>query len=77
MSQKSHSPASSGEPAGDVDGGSKDPHVRAQGSFVPEVAKVPEEEAYVRIQKYAMNSRKTMREVAEAIILSSEMKRPK
>lgn len=53
MSQKSHSPASSGEPSGDVDGGSKDPHVRAQGSFVPEVAKVPEEEAYVSIEDVA------------------------
>ncbi len=36
-----------------------------------------EEEAYTRIQKYAMNSRKTMREVAEAIILAFDMKKPK
>lgn len=38
---------------------------------------ITEEEAYLKIQKYAMNARKTMREVAEAIILSADMKRPK
>jgi len=35
-----------------------------------------EEEAYLKMQKYAMNTRKTMREVAEAIMLASDMKRP-
>lgn len=33
-----------------------------------------EEEAYLRIQKYAMDTRKTMREVAEAIILAKDLK---
>lgn len=32
-----------------------------------------EQEAYQRIQKYAMNTRKTMREVAEAIILAKDL----
>lgn len=36
-----------------------------------------EEEAYLRIQKYAMNTRKTMREIAEAIILAADMKKTK
>lgn len=34
-----------------------------------------EEEAYLKIQKYAMNNRKSMREIAEAIILASDMKK--
>lgn len=33
-----------------------------------------EEQAYLRIRKYSMDNRKTMREVAEAIILASDMK---
>ncbi|MBL7068290.1 MAG: GAF domain-containing protein [Candidatus Omnitrophica bacterium] len=33
-----------------------------------------EEEAYLKIRKYAMNARKTMREVAEAIILTHDLK---
>jgi AmiR/NasT family two-component response regulator len=33
-----------------------------------------EEEAYLRIRKCSMDHRKTMREVAEAIILSTEIK---
>lgn len=33
-----------------------------------------EEQAYLRIRKYSMDNRKTMREVAEAIILSADMK---
>jgi signal transduction protein with GAF and PtsI domain len=33
-----------------------------------------EEEAYLRIRKYSMDNRKTMREVAEAIILAADMK---
>ncbi len=36
-----------------------------------------EEEAYLRLQKFSMNRRKTMREIAEAIILTSEMKKLK
>jgi len=34
-----------------------------------------EEEAYLKLQRYSMDHRKSMREVAEAIILSEEMKR--
>lgn len=33
-----------------------------------------EEEAYLKIRKYAMDRRKTMREVAEAIILATDMR---
>jgi len=33
-----------------------------------------EEEAYLKLRKYSMDHRKTMREVAEAIILSAEIK---
>jgi len=33
-----------------------------------------EEQAYLRVRKYSMDNRKTMREVAEAIILSADMK---
>jgi len=36
-----------------------------------------EEEAYLRLQRYSMDHRKTMREVAEAIILAEEMKKTK
>jgi signal transduction protein with GAF and PtsI domain len=36
-----------------------------------------EEEAYAKIQKYAMNARKTMREVAEAIIMAYDLKKNK
>jgi signal transduction protein with GAF and PtsI domain len=34
-----------------------------------------EEEAYLKIRKYSMDTRKTMREIAEAIILASDMKK--
>ncbi len=34
-----------------------------------------EEEAYLKIRKYSMDSRKTMREVAEALILASDIKK--
>lgn len=33
-----------------------------------------EEQAYLKIRKYSMDNRKTMREVAEAVILSADMK---
>jgi len=36
-----------------------------------------EEEAYLMLQKYSMDHRKTMREVAEAIILAADMKKTK
>jgi two-component system, response regulator PdtaR len=47
---------------------------KAKGIMMKEM-NISEEEAFKRIQKYAMNNRKTMREVAEAIILSNEMKK--
>ncbi len=34
-----------------------------------------EEQAYLKVRKYSMDNRKTMREVAEAIILASELKK--
>jgi AmiR/NasT family two-component response regulator len=34
-----------------------------------------EEEAYLKLQRYSMDHRKSMREVAEAIILAEEMKK--
>jgi AmiR/NasT family two-component response regulator len=33
-----------------------------------------EEQAYLKIRKYSMDNRKTMREVAEAIILAADMR---
>jgi signal transduction protein with GAF and PtsI domain len=47
---------------------------RAKGILMKEQG-LTEEEAYLRIRKYSMDSRKTMREVAEAIILSAEIKK--
>ena len=47
---------------------------RAKGILMKEHG-LGEEKAYQRIQRYAMDSRKTMREVAEAIVLTFEMKR--
>lgn len=47
---------------------------RAKGILMEE-GKFTEEEAYLKIRKYSMDSRKTMREVAEAIILASDMKK--
>jgi len=47
---------------------------RAKGILMSEEG-ITEEEAYLRIRKYSMDSRKTMREVAEAIILASDMKK--
>jgi len=49
---------------------------RAKG-IVMKKESLSEEDAYMRIQKYAMNMRKTMREVSEAIILAQDMKEPK
>ena len=46
---------------------------RAKGILMRE-EQLTEEEAYLRIRKYSMDHRKTMREVAEAIILSTEIK---
>jgi len=47
---------------------------KAKGIIMREL-KISEEDAFKRIQKFAMNNRKTMKEVAEAIILSYEMKK--
>jgi signal transduction protein with GAF and PtsI domain len=47
---------------------------RAKGILMKEQA-LTEEEAYLKIRRYSMDSRKTMREVAEAIILASDMKK--
>ena len=46
---------------------------RAKGILMRE-EQLTEEEAYLRIRKYSMDHRKTMREIAEAIILSTEIK---
>jgi len=47
---------------------------RAKGILMSEGG-ITEEQAYLKIRKYSMDSRKTMREVAEAIILAADMKK--
>jgi len=47
---------------------------KAKGIIMKEFS-VSEDEAFKKIKKFAMNNRKTMREVSEAIVLSSEMKK--
>ena len=47
---------------------------RAKGILMRE-SSISEEEAHRLIQKYSMDSRKTMREIAEAIILTKELKK--
>ncbi len=47
---------------------------RAKGILMSELG-LNEDEAFKKIQKFAMNNRKSMREVAEAIIMSSDMKK--
>ena len=47
---------------------------RAKGILMRE-ERLTEEEAYLKLRKYSMDHRKTMREVAEAIILSTEIKK--
>ncbi len=49
---------------------------RAKGILMKEEG-LTEEEAYLRIQKYSMEHRKSMREMAEAIIMVYEMKKTK
>jgi len=49
---------------------------RAKGILMKEEG-LTEEEAYLKLQKFSMDRRKTMREVADAIILTSEMKKLK
>ena len=46
---------------------------RAKGILMSEL-NLTEEEAFKKIQKFAMNNRKSMREVSEAIIMSHDMK---
>ncbi len=46
---------------------------RAKGILMREEG-LTEEQAYLKIRKYSMDNRKTMREVAEAIILAADMK---
>ncbi len=47
---------------------------RAKGLLMEEFG-INEEEAYKRIQRYSMNKQKNMKEVAEAIIMTAEMKK--
>jgi signal transduction protein with GAF and PtsI domain len=47
---------------------------RAKGILMKDEG-LTEEQAYLKLQKYSMDHRKTMREVAEAIILASEVKK--
>jgi GAF domain-containing protein len=47
---------------------------RAKGILMKEEA-LSEEAAYLKLRKYSMDHRKTMREVADAIILSTEIKK--
>ncbi len=47
---------------------------RAKGILMKEEA-LSEEEAYLKLRKYSMDHRKTMREVADAIILSAQIKK--
>jgi AmiR/NasT family two-component response regulator len=47
---------------------------RAKGILMEEEG-LTEEEAYLKLRNYSMDKRKTMREVAEAIILASDMKK--
>lgn len=49
---------------------------RAKGVLMKDEG-LTEEKAYLRLQRFSMDRRKTMREVAEAIILTSEMKKSK
>ncbi|MDC4226918.1 MAG: ANTAR domain-containing protein [Candidatus Manganitrophus sp.] len=47
---------------------------RAKGILMKQ-GKISEEESFRLIQRQSMNTRKTMREIAEAIILASEIKK--
>ncbi len=49
---------------------------RAKGILMKEQG-LTEEQAYLKLQRYSMDHRKTMREVAEAIILAADMKKTK
>ena len=47
---------------------------RAKGLLMEE-ENLTEQEAYIKMQKFAMNNRKTMREIAEAMILAYDIKK--
>lgn len=47
---------------------------RAKGILMKE-EKITEEQAYLKLQKYSMDNRKSLREVAEAIILAADIKK--
>jgi AmiR/NasT family two-component response regulator len=47
---------------------------KAKGLIMRELG-ISENEAFKKIQKYSMDNRKSMREIAEAIIMSNEMKK--
>jgi len=47
---------------------------RAKGILMKE-GHITEEEAYLKLQRYSMDNRKSLREVAEAIILSADLKK--
>lgn len=49
---------------------------RAKGILMKDEG-LTEEKAYLKLQRYSMDHRKTMREVAEAIILAADMKKSK
>ncbi len=49
---------------------------RAKGILMKEQG-LSEEEAYIKLQKFSMDNRKTMREVADAIIISADVKKSK
>jgi AmiR/NasT family two-component response regulator len=49
---------------------------RAKGILMKEEG-MTEEHAYLKLRRYSMDHRKTMREVAEAIILAASMKKSK
>jgi signal transduction protein with GAF and PtsI domain len=48
---------------------------RAKGILMRQ-AKITEEEAFRLLQKQSMNTRKTMREIAEAVVLAAQIKKP-
>ena len=45
-------------------------------SILQKQARLSEDEAYRRLRQQSMKTRRTMREIAEAVILSSEMQSP-
>lgn len=52
-------------------------HIERAKGILMKVEKLTEEEAYFKLQRYSMDHRKSMREVADAIILSYDIKKQK